>query len=93
MSKAKIYKPVKTAMQSGKANSRIWVLEFEQENKRFNEPLMGWVGSSDMKQELKLRFKTKEEAVAYAQKAGLDFEVIEPKIPKVIIKSYADNFK
>jgi hypothetical protein len=89
----KIYRPAKNAMQSGKAQTREWLLEFEPETPRFHDPVMGWVGSSDMKQELKMFFPTKEKAIAYALKEGLDFKVIEPQKPKIIIKSYADNFK
>lgn len=91
--KAKIYRPAKTAMQSGKANTRLWILEMEQSQKRFTDPLMGWTGSSDMNQEVKLKFSTEAEAVNYAKSRGVDYEIIEPKTAKVIIKSYAENFK
>ena len=62
---ARIFKPAKTAMQSGFANTKDWVLEFEPEEARTVEPLMGWTSSTDMKQQLTLRFRTREEAVAY----------------------------
>lgn len=90
--RVRIYQPTKSAMQSGKANVKRWVLEFEPEKDRFIEPLMGWTGSSDMKQEIKLRFDSKEEAIEYAQREGLDFQVVEPKTRGVIIRSYAENF-
>lgn len=89
----KIYSPVKNPMQSGKAHQKHWLLEFQPESGRFNDPIMGWVGSSDMKQELKLYFPTKEQAIAYADKHGLEYQVVEPKKPRMILKSYADNFK
>lgn len=92
MSTAKIYQPAKNAMQSGKAKT-CWQLEYEPEGARFNDPIMGWVGSADMKQELDLSFPTKELAIAYAVKNGLEYTVIEPEKPRMIIKSYADNFK
>lgn len=92
--KVRIYKPSKTAMQSGVANTKHWLVEpLKEEDSRFIDPVMGWVGSSDMKQQLRLKFKTKEEAVAFAKKSGYEFDVIEPKARKMSFKSYADNFK
>jgi len=91
--KAKIYKPTKTAMQSGRFNTKKWVLEFEQKDKRFNNPLIGWIGSTDMRQELLLRFENKDEAVNYAKKHGIEYELIQPNKRKIIIQTYADNFK
>ncbi len=91
MAKAKIYKPAKNAMQSGKSKTD-WVLEFKPESKKVVDNLMGWQGSGDMKQEVKLKFDSKESAVNYARKNGLDFETIEPKSAAIIIKSYAENF-
>jgi hypothetical protein len=89
---ARIYRPAKTAMQSGKAKTKDWVLEFEPASARRSDPLMGWTQSSDMKGQVRLTFETREEAVAYAQHNGLAFQLFEPKIPKRIIKAYADNF-
>lgn len=89
---AKIYQPAKNAMQSGKGKTS-WQLEYEPEGGRFNDPIMGWVGSADMKQELDLSFATKELAIAYAEKNSIEYMVIEPQKPKMILKSYADNFK
>ena len=66
---ARIYKPAKTAMQSGFGNTKGWVLDFEPEAPRRVEPLMGWTSSSDMRQQLRLRFDSKEEAVAWARRA------------------------
>lgn len=89
--KAKIYKPAKSAMQSGERNTKLWLLEYEIKDK-YVEPLMGWTGSSDTLQQLRLRFKTKEEAVEYAERKKIEFYVEEPKKRKPIKKSYADNF-
>ena len=89
---ARIYQPARNAMQSGKARTKKWVLEYEPERPREIEPLMGWTASSDMRQQVILDFDTKEEAVAYAQKNGIPFQVFEPQERKKIIKAYADNF-
>lgn len=89
---ARIYKPSKTAMQSGFGNTKAWVLDFEPEAPRRVEPLMGWTSSSDMRQELRLRFGTKEEAVAYCERHGLAYEVFDEAPRKRRIMSYADNF-
>ena len=91
MKKAKIYKPTRTAMQSGKGNTRYWVLEFETLNTGVN-PLMGWVTSKDTMSEVKLEFNTKEEAINYATKNQIHYELIEPQKQKLIKKSYTDNF-
>ena len=91
MKKAKIYKPSKTAMQSGMKKFDKWIIEFVTDNPGKN-PLMGWESSSDTYTELNLEFKSKNLAVEYAKKNNIDFEVIEPKERKIIKKSYADNF-
>ena len=89
---ARIYRPAKTAMQSGKAKTKDWVLEFEPASARRSDPLMGWTQSSDMNGQVRLNFDTREEAVAYAQRHEIPFQLFEPKTPKRIIKAYADNF-
>ena len=89
---ARIYKPAKNAMQSGKAKSRDWVLDFEPASARVSDPLMGWTVTGDMDGQVRLAFDTSEEAVAYAQKHGIAFELVTPKATKKIIKAYADNF-
>ena len=91
MKKAKIYKPSKTAMQSGIKKFDKWIIEFITEKPGIN-PLMGWESSTDTNSELKLEFSSKELAVEYAKKNKINFEIIEPKIRKIIKKSYADNF-
>ena len=91
MKKAKIYKPSKTAMQSGMKKFDKWMIEFVTDDPGKN-PLMGWESSSDTYSELNLEFKSKDLAVEYARKNNIDYEVIEPKERKITKKSYADNF-
>ena len=91
MKKAKIYKPSKTAMQSGLKKFDKWIIEFITEDPGKN-PLMGWESSSDTYSELNLEFKSKDLAIEYAKKNDIDYEVIESKRRKIIKKSYADNF-
>ena len=91
MKKAKIYKPAQTAMQSGKGNSKNWLLEFDTLNKGIN-PLMGWETSEDTMSEVKLEFLTREQAINYAKKNNIDYYIIEPQKRKIIKKSYTDNF-
>ena len=91
MKKAKIYKPTRTAMQSGTRNTRYWVLEFETLNTGIN-PLMGWVTSKDTMSEVKLKFYTKEQAINYAKKNNINYYVVEPQKRKIIKKSYSNNF-
>ena len=91
MKKAKIYKPSKSAMQSGQKKYEKWILEFITDKPGIN-PLMGWESSSDTYSELNLEFTSKELAVEYANKNEINFEIIEPKERKLIKKSYSDNF-
>jgi hypothetical protein len=90
---ARIYRPAKTAMQSGKGNTREWVLDFEQEKPRMIDPLMGYTSSSDMLQQVRLEFDTKEEAVAYAERNGIAYQLAEPKETKRRRIAYSDNFR
>jgi hypothetical protein len=89
---ARIFRPSKSAMQSGLANTVEWVLEFEPASARIADPLMGWTSSTDMDGQIRLSFDSRERAVAYAQAHGIPFQVIEPQQSKKIIKAYADNF-
>tara|TARA_Y100001949_G_scaffold84273_1_gene71194 strand:+ start:215 stop:502 length:288 start_codon:yes stop_codon:yes gene_type:complete len=91
MKKAKIYKPSKTAMQSGYRKSKNWILEFDTLDTKIS-PLMGWESSLDTMSEIKLEFSTKEQAINYAEKNNIAYYVLEPKKRKLIIKSYSDNF-
>ncbi len=90
---ARIYRPARTATQSGSARTKLWVLEFEPESPREIDPLMGWTSSSDMKSQVRLSFGDKEEAIAYAKKRGLAYRVEEPKPDTPKIVSYSDNFR
>ena len=87
MKKAKIYKPTRTAMQSGKRNEKSWLLEFDTLNTGIN-PLMGWESSNDTMSEVKLEFENKDEAINYAKKNNIEYYVVEPKKRKLIKKSY-----
>ena len=91
MKKAKIYKPTKTAMQSGRGKTKDWILEFDTKDTSIN-PLMGWESSDDTMSEVKLKFSTKEQAINYAKKYNIDYYIIEPEKNKIIKKSYTDNF-
>ena len=90
--KARIYKPARTAMQQGKAKTHQWVLEFAPAQARRRDPLMGWTSSGDTRQQLRLRFPTREAAVAYADKYGIDYVLKEPQAQPFRPKSYAENF-
>jgi hypothetical protein len=89
---ARIYRPAKTAMQSGRAKTHLWELAFEPTSARLPDPLMGWTQSTDMNGQVRLRFDSREEAIAYAQRRGIPFEVEPEGEHKRIVKSYADNF-
>lgn len=90
--KAKIYKPTKTAMQSGTAKTKKWVLEYKPVTRRKPEPIMGWTSSQDTYHQVKLKFDSKDEAITYAKSKKLVYEVIEPNTPDIKQKSYAANF-
>ncbi len=90
---ARIFKPAKTAMQSGEARMADWVLEMEPSAARSIDPLMGWTSSPDTSSQVRLEFQSKDDAVAYCQRNGLAYTVSEPTPRKPLRKSYADNFK
>ena len=89
---ARIFRPSKSAMQSGAAKTRTWMLEFAPASARLSDPLMGWTISTDMEGQVRLMFDTREEAVAYAQRHGIPFEVLRETEVNKIPKAYADNF-
>lgn len=91
--KVKIYNPTRNVMQSGKANTKRWLLEYETQDTRFIEPMMGWTGNRDTNAQLRMRFNSKEEAIAYAERKKLNYVVIDPEAPKTKLQSYSDNFK
>jgi hypothetical protein len=92
MAVVRIYRLPKTAMQSGRANTKRWVMEFEPEARRQVEPLMGWTSSPDTRQQLRMWFETEEEAVEFAKRNGHMYSIERPNERQVRPKAYADNF-
>ena len=90
--RARIYQPAKTAMQSGRANTKRWLLEFDPAERLEVDALMGWAGSNDTNRQLKLWFASKEEAVAFAERKGLHCRIDEPNQRVIKPRAYADNF-
>jgi hypothetical protein len=88
---ARIYGPSKSAMRSI-AQTKLWVLDFDQASPKAIDPLMGWTRSGDVRQQVRLLFGSKAEAIAYCEQNGLPYRVFEPALPKRIIQNYADNF-
>lgn len=90
---ARIFRPAPNAMQSGRGKSKDWVLEFEAETQRDIEPLMGYTSSTETRQQLRLKFETREAAEAYARREGIAFTVVQPheRSPKRV--AYPDNFR
>jgi hypothetical protein len=93
MAVARIYQPGKTAMQSGRGQTRKWLLEYEPASRRDPDPLMGWSSAQDTLNEVRLHFATLDEAVAFAKKNDLEYTLIEPHARSPKVKSYADNFR
>jgi len=89
---AKIFRPARNVMQSGLGKAKDWVLEFDSETPRRIDPLMGWISNADTHPQVRLTFDSREEAIAFATREGIAFTVSEPREPKRVIKSYADNF-
>ncbi|WP_182085824.1 ETC complex I subunit [Aureimonas sp. ME7] len=90
---ARIYRPARTAMQSGKGKTREWLFLYEPEQAKTVEPLMGYTSTGDMRSQIRLSFETKELAIEYAERNGIPYTVEEQYIagrPKV---SYSDNFR
>jgi len=90
--KAKIYRPAKNAMQSGRGGLKKWCLDYTPSEARFSDPLMGWTGSNDMTSQVSLSFDDKDGAVAYCEANGIDYRVSEPKERRLNLKAYSDNF-
>ncbi|WP_310620154.1 ETC complex I subunit [Flexibacterium corallicola] len=90
---ARIYRPAKTAMQSGKAGTESWVLDYIPQSPKSIEPLMGYTSSGDMRQQVRLNFETKEDAVAFAKREKIPYQVVEDKKRQVRGASYSDNFR
>ncbi len=91
--RARIFQQPKNAMQSGTARTQDWVLEFAPSEARRADPLMGWSGSADMQAQVRLVFGTREEAEAYAQRQGLEYDMELPRAKKFRPKAYAENFR
>jgi hypothetical protein len=90
---ARIFRPAKTAMQSGSARTKEWLLVRDRDGAQTIDPLMGWTSSTDTGAQVQLAFDTKEDAIAYAEKNGIAYAVTEPQTRKPVRKAYADNFK
>jgi len=90
----RIYRPAKTPMQSGRAgNAKAWVLEYEPVAPKQPDHLMGWLGSADTTSQLRIKFASSEEAVAFAKRKGLDYQLFEENSRQQKPKNYADNFR
>lgn len=89
---AKIYRPAKTAMQSGKAQTTKWRLEFAPSMAQPTDPLMGWTGSRDANGQVRMSFDTAEQAIAFARAHNIPHQIAEPPAPKRVVKAYSDNF-
>ena len=90
---ARIFRPSKNAMQSGRGKTQEWLLELEPKSALRSDPLMGWTVTSDTtSSQVRLAFDTSEDAIRYAEQHGIAFQLIDPKPAKRIIKAYADNF-
>jgi hypothetical protein len=90
--RVRIYRPAKNAMQSGRAKTKRWILEYRAETARIPEPLMGWVSAGDTTNQVRIPFDTRDEAVAFAKKHGFAYTVVDPHERKPKPKAYADNF-
>ena len=91
--RARIFQPPKTAMQSGWAKTHAWILEFITTKPRRPDPLMGWIGGADTQTQVRLTFDTKEDAIAYAERNSLAYDVELPTVRRIKPKAYADNFR
>ena len=91
--RVRIYQQPKNAMQSGTAKTHEWVLDFEPAARRQADPLMGWIGSTDTQAQVSLKFPSRDEAIAYAERQGLQYDVELPQVRRVRPKAYADNFR
>ncbi len=88
----RIFKPAKSAMQSGRSKNDCWILEYESADRSAPDPLIGWNGSADTRRQIRLSFDSPEQAVAYAREKGCTYTVHKPHERKIKPKAYADNF-
>ena len=91
--KARIYQPSQTAMQSGHAKTRYWVLEYESDSNRAAEPLMGWVPSQDTMEQVRLKFPDRSEAEAFAKDKNISYQVLPPRQKSIKPRNFSDNFR
>ncbi|MGF7157763.1 ETC complex I subunit [Bartonella heixiaziensis] len=90
---ARIYSPAKTAMQSGRGNASLWILQYEPIQAKMLEPLMGYTATSDMNSQIRIRFNSKEEAIAFAHKNAIPYRVEKTHRSIRRVVSYSDNFR
>ena len=93
MAIARISELERKTTQSGKANTGRWLLEFERREPQRPDPLTGWNGSGDTNTQVRLTFATKEAAIAYCEKNGLDYHLVSAPPVRLKIQAYADNFR
>jgi hypothetical protein len=93
MPTARIFQRVKSSMQSGRHRTDVWQLEFEPAEPKHADPLTGWAGSGDVREQLRLGFPTQEAAVAYCESQGFDYVVVPAPERKLKLQAYADNFR
>jgi len=93
MATARIYQLPKNAMQSGRARTNAWMLDFLPAEAKQADPLTGWAGSGDTQDQVRIGFPTQEAAIAYAEREGLEYRVIAAPERKLKLQAYADNFR
>lgn len=91
--KARLYPVKRSSTQSGKARTGTWMLEFEQTRPRRGDPLMGWFGGANVDSQVKITFPTRDAAEAYAKREGLELEEMPDTPHKLLLQSYAENFR
>jgi ETC complex I subunit conserved region len=89
----RIYQPAKSTTQSGRGKNIVWRLEFEADSSKNADLLMGWLSSTDTRQQVKLKFPTQESAIAYAKSNNLNYTIVPVSVRALKLQSYADNFK
>lgn len=89
----RIFKPTRTAMQSGRSKTKLWVVEYETETARRPEPLMGWTASGDTLNQVRMKFDSMEQAIAFVEKKGWTYTLVQPQSRRLTPRNYGDNFK
>jgi hypothetical protein len=93
MTVARISELERKTTQSGKANAGQWLLEFERQEAQRPDPLTGWNGSGDTNPQVRITFSTKEAAIAYCERHGLECHVVAAPPVRLKLQAYADNFR